>query len=124
VLAGRLVNAADPARRRAFLTTCARHVDPGGVVLVERHDPAWAAQAGDGPLGKRDGVSFALKGVTRNGDRLSATSVYVIDGRELRHRWTAQILDAAALDRELAAVGLARVRFRDPKATWALCAPA
>jgi SAM-dependent methyltransferase len=122
VLASHLVNVADPARRRAFLATCARHVDPGGVVLVERHDPAWAAQVGDGPLGERDGVSFALEGVTRNGDRLSATSVYVIDARELRHRWTAQILDDAALDRELAAVGLARVRFLDPKATWALCA--
>ena len=119
-----LVNTADPAQCRAFLATCARHVNPGGVVLVERHDPAWAAQADDGPLGERDGVSFALEGVTRNGDRLSATSVYVIDGRELRHRWTAQILDDAALDRELAAVGLARVRFLDPKATWALCGTA
>jgi SAM-dependent methyltransferase len=120
VLASHLVNTADPARRRAFLTTCARHVDPGGVVLVERHDPTWAAQVGDGPLGERDGVRFALEGVTRNGDRLSATSVYVIDGRELRHRWTAQILDDAALDRELAAVGLARVCFLDPEATWGL----
>jgi SAM-dependent methyltransferase len=110
------------ARRRAFLATCARHVDPRGVILVERHDPAWAAQVDAGPLGERDGVSFRLEGVTRNDDRLSATSVYVIDGRELRHRWTAQILDDAALDRELAAVGLTRVRFIDPEARWALCA--
>jgi SAM-dependent methyltransferase len=122
VLASHLVNTADPAQRRAFLATCARHVDPSGVVLVERHDPSWAAQVDDGPLGERDGVRFALEGVTRNGDRLSATSVYVIDGRELRHRWTAQILDDAALDRELAAVGLTRVRFLDPEARWALCA--
>jgi SAM-dependent methyltransferase len=122
VLASHLVNTADPARRRAFLATCARHVHPGGVVLVERHDPAWAAQVSDGPMGGRDGVRFALEGVTRTGDRLSATSVYVIDDRELRHRWTAQILDDAALDRVLAAVGLARVGFLDPEATWALCA--
>ena len=122
VLASHLVNTADPAQRRAFLATCARHVDPRGVVVVERHDPAWAAQVDDGPLGERDGVRFALEGVMRNGDRLSATSVYVIDGRELWHRWTAQILDDAALDRELAAVGLARVRFLDPEATWVMCA--
>ena len=122
LLASHLVNAADPVQRRAFLATCARHIAPGGVVLVERHDPAWAAQVDDGPLGERDGVRFALEGVTRNGDRLSATSVYVIDGRKLRHRWTAQILDDDALDRELAAVGLTRVRFLDPEATWVLCA--
>ena len=121
VLASHLVNTADPAQRRAFLTACARHVDPRGVVLVERHDPAWAAQVGDGPLGERDGVRFALEGVMRNGDRLSATSVYVIGGRELRHRWTAQIVDDAALDHELAAAGLTRVRFLDPQAAWALC---
>ena len=58
----------------------------------------------------------------RNGDQLSATSVYVIDGRELRHRWTAQILDDAALDHELAAAGLTHVRFLDPETEWALCA--
>ena len=124
VLASHLVNTVDPAQRRAFLAACARHVDPRGVVLVERHAPPWAAQVDDGPVGERDGVRFALEGVTRDGDRLSATSVYVIDGRELRHRWTAQILDDAALDRELAAVGLARVRFLDPEARWALCATA
>ena len=90
-------------------------------MLVERHDPAWAAQADDGPLGERDGVRSALEGVTRNDDRLSATSVCVIDGRTLRHRSTAQILDDAVLDHELAAAGLARVRFLDPQATWALC---
>jgi SAM-dependent methyltransferase len=122
VLASHLVNATNPGQRRAFLATCARHVDLDGVVLVERHDPAWAAQVDDGPLGERDGVGFALEGVTRDGDRLSATSVYVVDGRELRHRWTAQILDDAALDRELAAVGLTRVRFLDPEARWVLCA--
>jgi SAM-dependent methyltransferase len=121
VLASHLVNTADPAQRRAFLTTCARHIDPRGVVLVERHDPAWAAQVEDGPLGERDGVRFALEGVTRNGDLLSATSVYLIDGRKLRHRWTAQILGDAALDQELTAVGLTRVRFLDPEATWAVC---
>jgi SAM-dependent methyltransferase len=124
VLASRLVNTADRPRRRARLATCAAHVGPGGVVLVERHDPAWAAQAADGPLGEQDGMSFALEGVTRDGDRLTATSVYVIDGRELRHRWTAQVLDDAALDRELATVGLARRRFLDPEATWVLCTSA
>ena len=124
VLASRLVNVADQARRRAWLATCTRQVDPGGVVLVERHDPAWAAKLADGTLGERDGIGFALEGVTRDGDRLHAISVYVIDGRELRHRWTAQILDDAALDQELAASGLTRRRFLDPEATWVLCAPA
>ncbi|HEX9358528.1 MAG TPA: class I SAM-dependent methyltransferase [Streptosporangiaceae bacterium] len=124
VLGSRLVNVADPARRQARLATCARHLGPGGVVLVERHDPAWAAQVADGPLGEQDGMSFALERVTRHGDRLSAASVYVIGGRELRHRWTAQILDDAALDRELATVGLARRRFLDLEATWVLCTSA
>jgi len=48
--------------------------------------------------------------------------VYGIGGRELRHRWTTQILDDAAINEELAAVGLARCRFLDPEATWVLCA--
>jgi SAM-dependent methyltransferase len=124
VLASRLVNVADLARRRARLAACVRHVDPGGVVLVERHDPAWAAQVTDGPLGERDGMRFALEAVTRDGDRLTATSVYTIDGRELRHRWTTQILDDAALDLALRAAGLVRARFLDPQATWVLCTSA
>jgi len=124
VLASRLVNVADQARRRARLATCSRHLGPGGVVLLERHDPTWAAQVADGPLGEHDGISFALEGITRDGDLLSATSVYVIDGRELRHRWTTRILDDNALDRELAAAGLARRRFLDPPATWVLATPA
>jgi hypothetical protein len=60
--------------------------------------------------------------VTRDGDLLRGTSVYGIGGRELRHRWTTQILDDAAINEELAAVGLARCRFLDPEATWVLCA--
>jgi SAM-dependent methyltransferase len=124
VLASQLVNTADERLRLAFLATCARHVDPAGAVLLQRHDPVWAARVRDGPLGERDGVGFALEGVARDGELLTATSVYRLDGRELRHHWTDRILDDAALDRELAAVGLARRRFLDPRRTWVLCTPA
>jgi SAM-dependent methyltransferase len=39
VLASYLVN--DPSGKDAYLTTCRRHIDTGGVVIVQRYDPLW-----------------------------------------------------------------------------------
>lgn len=45
LLASHLVNVPDDASRARLLTTCARHVRPDGVVLVERITRAWADAA-------------------------------------------------------------------------------
>ena len=46
LLASQLINVGD-RQRAAFLATCARHVAPDGVVLIQRYDP------GQPTLGRR-----------------------------------------------------------------------
>lgn len=119
LLLSHLVNTDDDDQRAAFLATVARHLAPGGVAIVERHDPRWAATVTDGPLGDRDGVTFAIEGVARHADRLRATSIYAFDGQEMRQAWTARILDDESLSGVLAAAGLRLVDFLDPSRTLA-----
>lgn len=40
LLASTMINA-DPAARRAFLSTCGRHVDSDGLVVIQQQPPGW-----------------------------------------------------------------------------------
>jgi len=65
VLASNLVNAAEPQQREAFLSTCRRHLAPGGTVIVERLDPDWlssdSAISKLGAISEKGPVRFSLR---------------------------------------------------------------
>ncbi len=67
------VDDADPDRRAALYATCARHLRAGGAVLLERYDPAWAAdpQTYSGTAGP---VDIAFEGPRPGGDPGPSTS--------------------------------------------------
>jgi hypothetical protein len=113
VLGSHLVNVPDPERRASLLELAARHLAPGGALLVEHHPVDWAetAAATDGAT---DGVGMIE--VVRHPPYVSAVSVYTVDGRVVRQPFTARVLSDAELAAALAAHGLLVRRRLGP--TW------
>jgi SAM-dependent methyltransferase len=117
VLASYLVN--DPGHGADFLAAAARHLAPGGVVVVQRYDPVWVRDATPDAAS----VGPVTIGVTRvepDGDTFDATVVYAIG----RRRWSQQVR-AAIVDDELfatlvAGAGLRVREWLDAHRTWAV----
>ena len=96
LLASNLVNTSSDAQRAGFLDACARHLEPDGVVLIERHEPGWTPAEGvRGTLGE---VTIALEDVRVDSQLVTATVRYEAAGRRWRHPFNARILDDAELD--------------------------
>lgn len=122
VLGSYLVNMPHDAQRAAFLRTCRRHVAPDGVVLIERHHPAWASALTECEF-SHNGVWCALRAVRHEGTLLSAVLEYRIAGRGFTHPFTARILNDAALETELRAAGLHMLGGLDSAGRWVAAAP-
>lgn len=119
VVAGsHLINAPDPLTRQALLAVCRRHVAPGGVVLIERYEPAWAAQPTAsqslvGPVHIRFDLVESAAGAFRG------RVTYRLDGRVWTQEFTAANVTAHMLGEEAKAAGLRLSRWLDPARTWA-----
>lgn len=105
LLASNLVNA-EPAQRRAFLETCARH---GDVVVVQGLPLAWAPRQGETTLG--DVVSRLH--VERVEDGVVHGEVeYEADGKTWRHGFAMDVFaDEEELEAALAEAGLRLERW-------------
>lgn len=124
LLASQLVNVDDDRQRAGFLEACARHVAAGGVAIIQRYDPAWAADPQPSET-TRDGITFRLLDPRRDGERLHATVEYELDGRTWRHGpFTSRILEDEELDQRLGVAGLLRDRWLDERRTWLLATAA
>jgi len=116
VLASYLVN--DRARGAGFLATAARHLAPGGTVLVQRYDPTWveAGETGEATVGD---VTIAVTRLVPHGGWFEATVAYALGGRRWEQVVEAAVLDDDALGAMAAASGLAIRSWLDPHRTWA-----
>lgn len=123
LLASHLVNAGDEAAREAFLAARARHVAPGGSVILQQHPPSWFAAAA--PCSREaGGLSFTMRDVTRPGPGLvSATIEYRAGDRVWTQTFTARRLDDAGLRAALAAAGLALAGYLTDDHQWARATP-
>ncbi len=115
LLGSHLVNTADDGQREEFLRTCARHVSPTGVVLIEHHATDWADTAAEGSS-DRDGVAVSLAELRRHPPFVSAVMIYEVEGRVFRQRFTARVLSTEDLAGELERTGLRIERELTP--TW------
>lgn len=117
LLASHLINV-DDTERSAYLATCARHLVPGGVLLIERYDPAWAADPRPTDA-EREGMRIRVVEPRREGRLLTATVEYEVGGQSWRHGpFSATILDEDELARDLEAVGLRVDQWLDERRTW------
>lgn len=122
LMASHLINV-DDRQRAAFLATCARHVAPDGVVLIQRYDPEWAADPQPSDV-ERGGVRLRVIEPRREGRHLSATAEYELEGRTWRHGpWEATILDDDEMAARLGASGLRLDRWLDERRTWLAAVP-
>jgi SAM-dependent methyltransferase len=117
LLASQLINTHD-AERTAFLDTCARHLAPDGVVLLQRYDPAWVADPKPSDS-EHDGIHIRVLDPRRDGRDLVATVEYEVDGQTWRHGpFTSTILDDAELADQLGEHGLPLHRWLDDRRSW------
>lgn len=124
LLASQLVNVDDDAQRAAFLATARRHLDDDGVLLIQRYDPAWAADPRPSES-NHDGVTIRVLAPRREGERLTATVEYEVDGRQWRHGpFTSRILSDEDLASRLGVAGLTHDRWLDERQTWLAAVPA
>jgi len=118
LLAGALINHADPARRRAFLACARRHLRDGGSVLVQRHNPEWLSTAAPGDVSHVDAISIHVDAVRRGGSLVAMTLRYVAGEQAWLHVFTAAMLDDAEIEAELQHAGFADAIWRDADRTW------
>ncbi len=121
--ASNLICAPDPARRQALLDVCRRHVAARGCVLLERYEPAWAADpppstAQAGPVG----VAFEPLEVGDGWFRGRVT--YRLGDRA----WVQEFVGSGIEDEELSSAaeraGLRFDAWLDERRTWGRMLPA
>lgn len=122
LLASHLIDT-DESERTPFLETCTRHVAADGVVVVQRYDPVWAANPA--PIdSERGGVRIRVVDPRREGNLVTASSEYEVDGQRWRQGpYTATILGDDELAAVLKAAGLELERWLDERRTWFTARP-
>lgn len=123
LLASFLVNTPHEHQRAEFLAACARHVAPGGVVLIQRLDPELVPIAVDAES-EDGGVVYAMADVHHDGTRFEATMAFVMGDERWQHRYAGEVLDDEALAAALAPHGLTVSRHLDEQRTWVEARPA
>jgi SAM-dependent methyltransferase len=115
LLASNFLNAPEQAELDAVLAACARHVDDGGQVLLERMPPEWEPKTETRTVG---GVEMTLHDVTFEGQLVSAVIEYRANGQRWTHAFRAKLISDDEVDAALARVGLERSRWLDDRRTW------
>ncbi|MGW0810202.1 class I SAM-dependent methyltransferase [Nonomuraea sp. NPDC002799] len=125
ILASQLVNTVDEVARGEFIATCARHVEPGGAVLVQWM-PAAAHDKWHVGLGRSDGdVTITMAAVEEVSPGVyHATMRYTYGDDKV---WTQSFSSRRLTDDDLAAAlnagGLRLERFLTEDRTWLLAVP-
>ncbi|MFG3285603.1 class I SAM-dependent methyltransferase [Streptomyces sp. NPDC048111] len=123
VLASYLVNTIVPGQRDAFLNTCHRHVTDGGVVLVQRTSPAWAAALKAGHTVRSDRMVVTITEARLEAGVLHAAQECRQGDTTWTHAWTDVVYSNREFEDVVAESGFALVRWLDPDQEWAVLQP-
>lgn len=118
LLASCLINHPDPPVRASFLSTAARHLDPGGVFLLERHDPAWLMTVDESYTGRIGDVALNMVRVARTGKRVQMELAYESGSDTWKQRFVAEALDEDSIEGALEEAGFDRPEWLDSKRRW------
>ena len=118
LLPSHFINAPEEKQRTDFLEACRRHLAPGGVVILQRHEPGWLREATD--FEHEDGpLRTSLTVLDRPGpDLLHARMRYQLGDSVWEQEFTAQDLDDEALPGVLALAGLRLDRILTEDGRW------
>jgi SAM-dependent methyltransferase len=116
VLAGNLINTDDDSLRQHLLSACARHLVPGGVVLVQWRPPDWfSAGQGTRHLGP---IEVSRTETALGGDRFGFSVDYRDGDDGWHHDYTFRRLSEADLRAVLAEAGLETRQWLSPDRLW------
>jgi SAM-dependent methyltransferase len=117
-----LVHAPEPAQAQALLATCARHVKPGGCVLLQREGEDWHTNVPrEGPLA--DGVARVASSVEVRPGVRSVLVEYDFPDARWTHTFLARPLTTAAFADLLATAGLHLDSHLTPDRVWVKATP-
>ncbi|WP_219513818.1 class I SAM-dependent methyltransferase [Nonomuraea ceibae] len=125
LLASHLVHTADDQDRRGLLETCARHVAPGGSVLIQWTPPERHGKAAVGQGRTTDGglrLELAAQEEVAPGV-VNATMRYSHEGRVWTQSFTSRMLTDERLAEALAEAGLRLDRFLTEDRAWLKAVP-
>ena len=115
LLASNFLNAPDDEELDALLGACARHVEPGGQVLLERMAPEWDPRPGTRTTG---GIQMTLRDVQHDGEVISAVMDYHANGERWTHAFRTRLITDDKVDAALGRAGLELVRWLDDRRSW------
>jgi hypothetical protein len=105
-------------RGAEFLAAAVRHLEAGGSILIERHEPGWIATVQESTT-ERHGVTIAIGEIDRPAPgTLRATMVYDVDGCRYEQRFTAHEVDDDRLADMAAAIRLRIGEVLNASCTW------
>src|SRR5580658_2676373 len=120
LLASNLINTPRHSTRGRFLSVAASHLLPGGQVLMQWEPPEWFDRFAVGATrrGAIGEVGLEMTVHAREGDLLTATITYLVDGKSWSHHFTARRLTVEDLEEALLQVGLQLHDRFGPGDTW------
>jgi SAM-dependent methyltransferase len=117
-----LINAPDDAVRQRLLATCAHHLRPDGVVILQRHLRSSFARP---QVLERPGHRLEITDVEHlPGDRDAATMTHTVGDRTWSQRVVVQNFTDDQLATTLAGAGLDSIDYLTPDHTWLTARPA
>jgi SAM-dependent methyltransferase len=120
LLASTLVNHPGAGVRAAFLAAARRHLHTGGLLFLQRHDPAWlrGVRAGD-VIAAPAGLVTTVESAAVDGALHAIALRYDLGGRTWRQAFVTELLDDDAFARVLADAGFGAPRWLDARRRWA-----
>jgi len=119
LLASTMINA-DPLQRRAFLTSCHRHVRPGGIVVIQQAPPSEPAAP---TVREVDGIRRVIRSARREGPRVDLVVEYHVGDRMWTHTFGRYDISAEELTADLGSAGLQLDRWLTDDRSWFTARP-
>ena len=116
LLASTMLNA-HTKQRRAFLATCARHLAPDGVVVIQQTAPDWF-DAVTTAEHEHDGIRRVIRSVGRDGPRVDVVIEYHVGDRTWTHAFGRYRIDDNELVADLTSAGLRFQRWLTDDHAW------
>ena len=113
-----LIHAPVPGTRAILLEVCRRHVNPSGVVLIQRYRDGWPASAVPGYMGEKDGIKAFIDDVAHEGQFARITLRHEAASGTWTQSFTAETLSESELGDALADAGLSLERYIDQDRSW------
>jgi SAM-dependent methyltransferase len=125
LLASTMINTY-PAQRRAFLATCRRHLDGGGVAVFQQNPPSWFEEFEQAPRVREEpgGIRRVVRSAHRVPPRMFVEVEYQVGDRVWTHKWGSYEIGPAELGDNLSSAGLRFGRWLTGDQSWFAAHPA